>query len=307
MTQPIANPVLHPAITIDYVQEAATNSRWELIWKVAATAAFVSTIALAILGTIYSSIFFAPYFAIAALFTSASIKSHILDRAIPYENIGAFQSKLVEKLSGLSDETLGSEIAKLGIKPGIEPGQLKSTLAHYLYFKEKQTTLAEKIKQHLDLSESIGWSEMDENNQVHDRQVSLRNYNTANLDWADGDQIELAKKVNAMHLARYKLISEAAFYNLEAAYALKLMASPYESRLFDDFVQISPFNSIERFITKAIGYPGADIFAKTKPENIRFTGETIRSFTAEQLHTMDTLKLAHEIFELEDLKPKGWW
>ncbi len=294
MTQAVANPVLNPDITYSPVEDAAINNRWKLIWQASAVAAIVGTVAVAFFAAIYTPIFFAAHIAIAALVTAVVIKSYLWDKSTPYAKCADFNSKIIQKLDVLEEAKLGADIEKLGVKPGIEPKELKSVLAYYNYNKEKQVVLAQKIKEHLDVSRDFLEIASEENPQ---QPVKLKpsDYYTANIDWSNNEQLEIAAKIHGIHLARSKLVREAAIYNLEAAYALMLMQTPYETRSFADFVQCCPFNTLERFINQAIGDPGADIFVKTKT----------KTFTAEELHTMDTMKLAHEVFELPE-PPKGW-
>lgn len=119
------------------------------------------------------------------------------------------------------------------------------------------------------------------------------------------------KKISPL-LAMYSLYKEKiattssieakAAFNLNAAYLLKIMQSPYENRPLESFCThrfINPvFAESERMTTlDGNGFFEGDICVKTEEKN----------YTFKDISKMDTAQLASQIFELREKQPARFW
>ena len=280
-----ANRTLNPHVTFDYFAEKAKCDRWTIIWKATATVAIVSSLALTVFAFISVSIFYSAHIAVLALISIAVIKGYVWDKSAPYVNDSTYCGKLIDQINLIEETEMPSQLEKLGVKPGIEISKLEPLFARYCIVKKEQENAAslvwlhcghERIKIPLPLGKN------------KDKEVTLKDYHTANLNWNNADDLSIAKDLRGLYLLKTELIQKAARKNLDAAYLLKLMESPYETRELKKFVEISPFSSEESLIAKAMGDPTANIYAKT----------TAKSYTAEELFNKNTTELAREVFEL---------
>jgi hypothetical protein len=193
--------------------------------------------------------------------------------------------KLIDQINLIEETELPAQLEKLGVKPGIEIRKLEPIFARYCIVKKEQENAAslvwlkcghERIKLTLPLGKN------------KDKEVTLKDYHTANLNWSKAEDLSIAKDLRELYLGKTEFIQRAARKNLEAAYLLKLMQSPDETREFKQFVEISPFSADASLIQKAMGDPTASIIAKT----------ATKQYTAEELFNKNTTELAREVFEL---------
>lgn len=294
MTQAIAPQVLNPQVAYDPVQELSSSTRWMYLWKAGGIGAAVSTVAIAFFAALSAHVLCAAPIALATIITLSLIKSHVWSRGVHYEQKTVVEQRVLkEPCFEMTDEEFAEELEKNQINspsflPPIEPSKLRAVYALYQIFKGEAQFLASKIKAHLNLSSPNNKVEIRSQNGKEPQVAVLKDFLTANLDWSDQEKLAISNEIRAMHLARRKLAQKAADSNLEAAYALKLLHSPYETRQLRDFAQISPYDTVASLLNKAAGDPGADIYVKAKNRN----------YTAEELCQMDTVKLAQAVFEV---------
>lgn len=289
-TEVLTQPKLHPLFSIDYFAKKATCDRWTIIWKATATVAIVSTLALAVFAFMSLSIFYSVHITALALISIAVIKGNVWDRSAPYVKDSTYCGQVIDQIQLIEETEMPKQLEKLGVKPGIEISKLEPIFARYCLVKkeqEKDSNLVwlqcghERIKLTLPLGK------------YKDKEVTVKDYHTANLNWKNGDDLSIANQLRELYMAKTEFIQRAARKNLEAAYLLRVMQSPFGTRDFKDFVELSPFSVDTILIQKAMGDPTANIIAKT----------ATKAYTDEELFTKDTTELAREVFELQPAPP----
>lgn len=271
---------LNPLITYDPVTSETSHGRYAILWKVAAVASAVAFIALATTGVIFASLFAEAYLPVATIlaFYPGMPLSLIPIRNCWHkaqENMDkAINARDVAKhFRGLKDSELQGKISDL-VKPGIEAKKLKSIYAQYLVLLDRKKGCEDRIAKLSESGELVFT--------IGGEKVKASDYSVDKVDLDDKKQSERFRRVQVEHRRIQEDQERAAYYNLEAANCLRLMARPHEDIKLLEFVTILNIPLELRNQAHCAGDRSAFVMAKT-PSGMTWTPDTLAGTAPEEL------------------------
>lgn len=286
---------LHEWVSFDPNKDYSKKVFWSNVWTVATYASMVGFAVFgggAIMATYLLAETYVPL-TIAALLivgrdSSTDALNWMYSRSNSYAEEAKFAGKILAKFKELDDEQISDNLYYLGIsfkditneKVKNDPIVLKSLIARFEAYKELQKE-SEKQAAHFNSDFQI-----EKENQppviVSPRLIgpaqSMKGFVEA--------QFNLEKREDCLQ--------KAAIYNLQAAFALKILRNPDEDKKMTDY--FTPL------LTKAICHMIAGYHNNPHGQDMLIT-KAGYTYTRETIRNMDPLKIAKEVFEF----PSKWF
>ena len=248
-----AEQPLNPFVAIDPAANEKSHLRYSYLWKTAAIISAIAFIALAVGSMIFATLYAESYLPVVSLLT---VYPGMPLSLVPFNAcwIKGMEHALASKQEGEIKNLLSTLSDSEYPKP-----QLKPLCARYKWTVAQVEAKKELAKQLLDLS------------QTH--QVGSVNLSK------DRAEFNLLTQKRIRHIEIYE---EAAFFQINAAFYLKLMNNPCETRQVTDFLTPVQINPAARLLASAHRDQTAHTLIKT-PSGKCFTADDILSQTPQDL------------------------
>ncbi len=287
-------PTLHPIVAHDPKAHMISSRRWSKVWTVATLVTAVAFIALAAFAVGYAALFLEAELpiitlvALLALYPSSQVVQYPWDKACAHDEEAKIDQIMIEKMKDLNPQKISEKLKNLKIKPGIEPEKLKSVMARYEYsLKLEKDNIQEALSVNLNANATDKVPLSVKGKTI---KISPADYSLEKIDFKKSTAVVIFQALQLSRWDQEIMHNNAAMYHLKAAYLLKLMENPYETRDIESFGSYRNLALPYRLISKEHSDPGAMTI---------FVGANKKGYNTDDILKKNTQQLAKEIFGLK--------